>query len=48
MRKKRVENMNFYNVKVRDKLTWVTEGTVWINGKSQKRLLKYPAEIIEV
>jgi len=48
MRKKRVENMNFYNVKVRDKLTWVTEGTVWINGKSQKRLLKYPAEVIEV
>lgn len=40
--------MKFYNVKVRDKLTWVTEGTAWINGKSQKRLLKYPAEVIEV
>ncbi len=40
--------MNFYNVKVRDKLTWVTEGTAWTNGKSQKRLLEYPAEVIEV
>lgn len=40
--------MNFYNVKVGDKLTWVTQGTAWLNGKPQKRLLKYPAEVVEV
>lgn len=40
--------MKFYNVKVGDKLSWVTEGTTWINGQHQLQLLKYPAEVVEV
>lgn len=40
--------MKFYNVKVGDKISWVTQGTIWEHGKPQKRLLKYPAEVLEV
>ena len=40
--------MNFYNVKVGEQLSWVTQGTIWLNGKPRKRLLKYPAEVVEV
>ncbi len=40
--------MKFYNVKVGDKLSWVTQGTTWINGQHQKRLLNYPAEVVKV
>lgn len=40
--------MSFYNVKVKDELTWVTEGVTWIDGQPQKRLFKYPAEVVEV
>lgn len=38
----------FSNVKVGEKLTWVTEGITWINGQPQKRLLKYPDQVVEV
>lgn len=37
--------MKFYKVKVGDKLSWVTQGTIWQHGKPRKRLLKYPAEV---
>lgn len=40
--------MEFYNVEVGDKLTWVAEGTTWISGQYQLRLLKYPAQVVEV
>lgn len=40
--------MNFSGIKVGDRLTWVTEGTTWVKGKPQIRLLKYPAEVVEV
>lgn len=40
--------MYFYDIKVGDKLYWLTEGTVWVNGKRQERILRFPAEVVEV
>lgn len=40
--------MDFSDIKVGDKLYWVTEGTAWVGGKRQERILRFPAEVVEV
>lgn len=45
---KKENKMDFSDIKVGDKLTWVTEGLAWINGERQERTLKFPAEVVEV